>query len=330
MAKVEPVIFENIDGTLIQACAKRTAGAAGPSGLDSDGWKRILCSKQFGKKTEELCDAIALMARRLSTGYVDPSTMKSYTACRLVPLDKKPGVRPVGIGEVLRRIIGKAIMNIVQGEMVSATAPIQVCAGLPGGVEAAVHAAREIFESQDTEALILVDADNAFNSLNREAALMNIRVVCPELAPYVINSYREPARLFVSGSNQELMSEEGVTHGDNAAMGFYACATVPVILATMGGNEATNSDNPVKQIWYADDAAGGGKIDDLSKWWEDLCINGPLFGYFPKPSKTWVIVKPEHAKRKIPKHTSDNNWKTLSRKLYRNRRRKTKLCRWES
>ena len=93
---VEPVIFENIDGTLIQACAKRTGGSAGPSGLDSDGWKSLRCSKQFGKKTGELCDAIALMARRLSTEYLDPATLKPYIACRLVPLDKKPGVRPGG------------------------------------------------------------------------------------------------------------------------------------------------------------------------------------------------------------------------------------------
>ena len=67
----------------------------------------------------------------------------------------------MGIGEVLRRIVGKAIMSIVQRDMVSATAPIQVCAGLPGGVEAAVHAVREIYNSPDTEAIILVDTDNA-------------------------------------------------------------------------------------------------------------------------------------------------------------------------
>ena len=48
----------------------------------------------------------------------------------------------MGIGEVLRRIVGKAVMSHVQRDMVSATAPTQVCAGLPGGMEAAVHAVR--------------------------------------------------------------------------------------------------------------------------------------------------------------------------------------------
>ena len=44
---------------------------------------------------------------------------------------------------------------------------------------AAVHAARELFEDEKTEALILVDAENAFNALNIRAVLNNIRIVCP-------------------------------------------------------------------------------------------------------------------------------------------------------
>jgi hypothetical protein len=135
-------------------------GSAGPSGLDSDGWKRILCSRQFGTKSKALCDAVANLAKILSSTYVNPMYIHAYTACRLVPLDKKPGVRPVGIGETLRRIIGKAIMAITNSEIVKATAPIHVCAGLSGGAEAAIHALRRIFDDEETEAVMLIDADN--------------------------------------------------------------------------------------------------------------------------------------------------------------------------
>ena len=82
-----------------------------------------------------------------------------------------------------------------------------------GGVEAAVHAARQLLEDKDTEALILVDAENAFNALNIDTALRNIRIVCPELSTYLIHSYREPSRLFISQSDREIMSQEGVTQG---------------------------------------------------------------------------------------------------------------------
>ena len=42
-----------------------------------------------------------------------PSSLEAYLACRLVLLDKSPGLRPIGIGEVIRRILGKSFMTIV-------------------------------------------------------------------------------------------------------------------------------------------------------------------------------------------------------------------------
>ena len=35
---------------------------------------------------------------------VDPKSIEPLAACRLIPLDKSPGVWPIGVGEVLRRI----------------------------------------------------------------------------------------------------------------------------------------------------------------------------------------------------------------------------------
>ena len=40
-------------------------------------------------------------------------------------------------------------------------------------------------------------------------------------------------------------------------------------------------------------AASGGKLRDIKEWWDQLGEIGPLFGYHPKASKTWLIVKPE-------------------------------------
>ena len=102
----------------------------------------------------ELCESVALLARKLCTRHINPSFLKAFTASRLVPLNKNPGVRPVGIGEGIRSIIGKSLMKCVSTEMGLATAPIQVCSGLPGGVEAAVHAVRKLYEDEDTEAII--------------------------------------------------------------------------------------------------------------------------------------------------------------------------------
>ena len=64
------------------------------------------------------------------TQYIDPSTIEPLTASRLIPLDKGKGaVRPIGVGEVLRRIIGKCVMNIAKKDVVEASRSLQLCAG---------------------------------------------------------------------------------------------------------------------------------------------------------------------------------------------------------
>ena len=53
---------------------------------------------------------------------------------------------------------------------------IQLCAGQDAGCEAAVHAMEQLFTADDTEAMILVDATNAFNRLNRLCSALKFRL----------------------------------------------------------------------------------------------------------------------------------------------------------
>ena len=111
---VQPVLFENIDEEAIKAAAKTTFGSGGPSQIDADVWKKLICSNAYGKCTDELSQAIACMARRLCTEDIDPECMEELLSCRLIPLNKNPGVRPIGVGEVLRRIFGKAVIKLLK------------------------------------------------------------------------------------------------------------------------------------------------------------------------------------------------------------------------
>ena len=292
VVKAHDVIFENIDATAIYEAAKKTNGSAGPSGLDSDGWQRLLCSKSYGSAGTDLCEAVALLTRKLCTEYVDPDTLSAFISCRLVPLDKNPGVRPIGIGEVLRRVMGKAITTQLKPEILKATAPLQASAGLQGGVEGAIHALRRMFDDTDNEGVLLVDADNAFNRLNRRVALHNTSVICPEFSVYLVNTYRKPARLYIPNSNGAfILSQEGTTQGDNCASALYSCSLIP--LMTELPTVPPDSANPdlAKHIWFADDSGAAGKLEALKRWWDALQRLGPAYGYYPKPSKTWLIVK---------------------------------------
>ena len=173
-------------------------------------------------------------------------------------------IRPIGVGEVLRRIIGKSVMTLLRSDITKAAGPLQVCAGHKGGVEAAVYAMKKVFDDPDTDAVLLVDATNAFNSMNRGTALHNMQIILHKCTP---------PSLFVANSNGvEIQSEEGCTQGDNAGMSFYACSTTPLI-------SLLNQNSPCHKAWFADDSAAAGKLHDLSCWWNCLKKNGPTMGY---------------------------------------------------
>ena len=294
----DPVIFTNIDEDAIAKAAIRTRGAAGPSGVDADAWRRFLISKNYGTTGKELRTAIAKMAQKLCTTEIalqenNKTSLEAYIACRLIPLEKKPsGVRPIGIGEVLRRIIGKAVMSEINQELKESAGSLQLCAGQKSGCEAAAHAMREIYQEAETDAVLLIDASNAFNCLNREAMLHNIRYVCPELATYVINCYKVPSRLFVAGGI-EISSSEGTTQGDPSAMPSYAVGILPFLSLI----KPVNQPELMKQVAYADDLAGGSKLEILREWWQRTTQYGPAFGYYPKPEKSWLVVKEDQLAR---------------------------------
>ena len=283
---VENVIYENIDADAIYQAAKKVNGAAGPSGADSDMWKRLLCSKQHKKKPAELCQAVADLAKKLNRERIPASHLQSFVAGRLIPLDKDPGIRPIGIGEVLRRIISSATVTLLKPDLIAVTAPLQTCAGLRGGIEAAIHAMRRMFEDEETEAILLVDASNAFNALNRKAALHNIQYTCPELSTFLHNLYQGEAELFLPNSEEIIYSREGTTQGGPESMAFYAVSTTSLL-------KSKHADS-AKRVFYADDGNGVSKLIKLSEWWKELQVIGPPLGYDPNPSKSILITKPAY------------------------------------
>ena len=130
------------------------------------------------------------------------------------------------------------------------------------------------FQNPESEAVHLVDA---FNSLNRLAALHNISFSCPPLAQILINTYRAPIRMIIPG-NGEIASTEGTTQGDPLAMAMYALAITPLI------HQLGSSCPCVRQVRFADDATGASTCSNLKSWWNKLSSCGPAFGYHPNAS----------------------------------------------
>ena len=178
--------------------------------------------------SDDLCRSLALVACRISTTFVDPLALQPLLNSRLIALDKNPGVRPIGVGETVRCILARAILSILKQDIMNASGCLQLCVGQRGGCEAAVHAMRDLFDREDMDGILLVDASNTFNSLNRRSALLNMFHLCPSFATILTNTYRLASYLFIDGTF--LLSREGTTQGDPLAMPMYAVSLVPFII----------------------------------------------------------------------------------------------------
>ena len=155
--------FKSIDAEKIQKAAVKTQGGSGPSSMDADGWKRILTSKQFGKISIDLRKAFPEVIKKICSIENQSASLEAFLACRLIPLDKNSGLRPIGIGEVLRRIAGRVVVTHFRTEIVTSVGSLQVCAGQEAGCESIIHAMQVIYDEETCEAALLVDASNAFN-----------------------------------------------------------------------------------------------------------------------------------------------------------------------
>jgi hypothetical protein len=238
-------LLEDIEvtGAHIGAVARKIQGSAGPGGCDSSHWQDILC--RFGSRSRRLCDAVSNLARHLANSLVDWNLIQALLSNRLIALDKSPGVRPIGVGETLQRIIGKAICLVTRSDAGSICGSKQLCAGLKCGIEGAIHSVTDLFDSHDDDyGVLIVDAKNAFNSINRISLLWNIRILWPQASRFIFNTYRGKSLLLLKNCTEVLNSSEGVVQGDPLSMFIYAVATLPLI-------DKLSTVQSCIQLWYA-------------------------------------------------------------------------------
>ena len=88
-------------------------------------------------------------------------------------------MQPIGAGDVLRRVTLKAIIMIFKKDITDSAKPLQLSAGQEAGAEAAIHATRDIFKNEDTEAVLLIDSENAFSPINQKVILHHLNFICP-------------------------------------------------------------------------------------------------------------------------------------------------------
>lgn len=143
--------------------------AGGIDGLRPQHFKD-LTSQTNGFLAEQLLDALGVLNDVMFSGQVPASICPILYGANLTALMKKNGgIRPIAVGNTIRRLSAKILCNRVRVNASEYLGPHQTGFGIPGGAEAIVHSIRDFLLSSLNEESILVKLDysNAFNSAKR-------------------------------------------------------------------------------------------------------------------------------------------------------------------
>jgi hypothetical protein len=245
---------------------------------------------------DALTSVINLIARAEVCGEVIPW----LTGAVLMALKKKDGgIRPVAIGEVLRRIAGKCASTYIAEDAREFFEPHQVGVAVPCGAEAVIHAWRHVMEKNADNPRfvgIKVDLTNAFNMVDRQRFLDLCRQHFPSIYSMV--------KLFYGGvSHLRLFSEwldsEAGTHQGCPLGSFLFC------LALNDSILSINNECPdmALNVWFIDDGSLAGDMDDAKKALDLFEDQGPSRGLHLNRGKcqiVWASGKP-HPEDPFPK-----------------------------
>jgi hypothetical protein len=208
-----------------------TGSAAGASGTRPQFLKDILaCSNKA------VGDAALATLTRLTNHMVAglaPRELAPFIAgAPLMALVKQGGgLRPIAIGETIRRLVSKCCCEATSEDAKIFFGPLQVGVSTEGGAEAAVHAARRLakeFGNDPGKIMLKVDFSNAFNMVDRTEMIAQVYDKFPSLYRWVEYCYSHPAHLFFGTIT--LQSMAGVQQGDPLGPLLFSLVLHPLAL----------------------------------------------------------------------------------------------------
>ncbi|KAL3806424.1 hypothetical protein ACHAXA_007766, partial [Cyclostephanos tholiformis] len=254
----------------------------------------------------------------LSNGSPPYAAYRAVNTVRTVALDKCPGVRPLGVGELRAGLRSGTEANLHAVRAIwpqsagwtedgaseeeddgdpssDATLRSRIRAEgvLAPGTDpgAAEDATFSRYEPETGFGTALFDARNGFNEINRYLMLWNVAHQWNQGSRFAFNRYRHWVRCLVRSEPGEpaivIHSKEGITQGDCLAMSLYSVALMPL------ASKMREAIPEALQPWYCDDAGAAGKALPNARCLDFLVKFGPTYGYFPEPGKSHYICKAE-------------------------------------
>jgi hypothetical protein len=176
-------------------------------------------------------DALLAALQLVASGRLPSAIAQALGVCTLIALEKRSGgVRPIAIGEAIRRLAGRAMCLQLRAAMAQYFTPNQYGVQTKGGAEQVLHVIEAHLALHPTHVLLRVDCRNAFNSVSRAAFLRALMAAPPALRatfPFVAQWYLQNGALHVArgdGSVTTLLSVSGTQQGDPFGPFLFALA----------------------------------------------------------------------------------------------------------
>ena len=160
----------------------RNGSGGGPDGLLPQHLKD-LTAEYLGQTANSLLDALMdLLNNIIFAGKVPSFMVPIFYGADLIALSKDDGgVRPIAIGNTIRRLAGKVAMTKVKEKCPALLHPNQLGVALPGGAEIGVHTLRQYVNHSHSEDKLVakIDFRNAFNTIRRDRLLEEVKEHTP-------------------------------------------------------------------------------------------------------------------------------------------------------
>ena len=253
----------------------KAGSAPGPTGLRAEHLKEALSASATHLSMKAL-NALTSLVNNLSVGKLPAEVSECFSGARLFAGRKKDGgFRPIAVGNILRRLTSKCIMNAVSAKAAAILRPFQFGVGVKGGCEAVIHSLNSFLKNPevlDNEKIFLqVDLKNAFNEVERKVAFETIRELLPEVASWTEATYGVQAQLIYD--DKVILSCKGWHQGDPVAGLLFALSLHPVLVKI-------HHDVPTLSVnaWIHDDGTLAGSAPDLMSAWQIIQSEGPRRG----------------------------------------------------
>ena len=256
---------------VVKAALKfRKGSAGGPSGLRPEHLRVVLQSTNTRRDSAAV--ALTRFLNQMMAGKVPAIVAPYLCGARLHAGKKKDGgLRPIAVGELLRRLVSKCAAAAVADKAAAYFAPHQLGVGMKGGCESIIHATRQAVDKAGDKFVMRADLINAFNVADRATALREVEQHFPELLPWVITAYSTPSHLIFGSTN--IWSRSGFHQGDPLASLLFSLVLHPLVLEIQ--EQVSTLD---LNAWYLDDGTLVGTVPELRQVVDIMVREGPARG----------------------------------------------------